>query len=81
MAELGRPRRALDNVLVKQLWRSLKYEDIYNRSCEEVPALPPRYSQGSSPSTTARGYISRWLPDHGGGLLGDRGHVGLTREY
>jgi putative transposase len=31
--------RALDNVFVERLWRSLKYEDIYIRGYETVPEL------------------------------------------
>jgi putative transposase len=31
--------RALDNVFVERLWRSVKYEDIYIRSYEAVPEL------------------------------------------
>jgi putative transposase len=31
--------RALDNVFVERLWRSVKYEDIYLRDYETVPAL------------------------------------------
>jgi putative transposase len=31
--------RALDNVFVERLWRSVKYEDIYLRSYEAVPKL------------------------------------------
>ena len=31
--------RALDNVFVERLWRSLKYEDLYLKSYETVPQL------------------------------------------
>src|SRR3954470_10254801 len=31
--------RCLDNVFVERLWRSVKYEDVYLRGCEAVPAL------------------------------------------
>src|SRR3954462_14239363 len=31
--------RALDNVFVERLWRSVKYEDIYIRGYESVPEL------------------------------------------
>jgi putative transposase len=31
--------RALDNVYVERLWRSLKYEDIYLRSYESMMEL------------------------------------------
>src|SRR5512135_1581542 len=31
--------RALDNVLVERLWRSVKYEDIYLRGYEAVPEM------------------------------------------
>ena len=33
--------RALDNVFVERLWRSVKYEDIYIRGYEVVPELDP----------------------------------------
>ena len=31
--------RALDNVFVERLWRSVKYEDIYIKDYEAVPDL------------------------------------------
>src|SRR5262245_43631254 len=31
--------RALDNVFVERLWRTVKYEDIYIRGYEDVPEL------------------------------------------
>jgi putative transposase len=31
--------RALDNVFVERLWRSVKYEDLYIRGYEDLPAL------------------------------------------
>jgi len=31
--------RCLDNVFVERLWRTVKYEDIYLRGYERVPAL------------------------------------------
>jgi len=31
--------RALDNVYIERLWRSLKYEDIYLKECETVEDL------------------------------------------
>jgi putative transposase len=31
--------RALDNIFVERLWRTVKYEDIYLKSYESVPAL------------------------------------------
>jgi putative transposase len=31
--------RCLDNIFVERLWRSMKYEDIYPRCYEDVPAL------------------------------------------
>jgi putative transposase len=31
--------RALDNVFVERLWRTVKYEDIYIRCYEAVPEL------------------------------------------
>ncbi len=37
--EHGRRGRALDNVFVERLWRSVKYEDIYIRGYETVAEL------------------------------------------
>jgi len=31
--------RALDNIFVERLWRSVKYEDIYPKGYETLPAL------------------------------------------
>ena len=31
--------RFLDNIFIERLWRSLKYEDIYLKDYETVPAL------------------------------------------
>lgn len=31
--------RALDNIFVERLWRSVKYEDIYLKQYESVPSL------------------------------------------
>src|SRR5690606_5062744 len=31
--------RALDNIMVERLWRTVKYEDIYIQDYESVPAL------------------------------------------
>ena len=31
--------RALDNVFVERLWRTVKYEDIYIQGYEDVPEL------------------------------------------
>ena len=31
--------RCLDNVFVERLWRTVKYEDVYLRGYETVPAL------------------------------------------
>jgi putative transposase len=31
--------RALDNVFVERLWRSVKYEDVYLKEYETVPAV------------------------------------------
>ena len=31
--------RAIDNVFIERLWRSLKYEDIYLKSYETVKSL------------------------------------------
>ena len=51
--------RALDNVFVERLWRTVKYEDIYIRGYEAVPELHRGWA-GTSPSTTRSGSISRW---------------------
>jgi putative transposase len=31
--------RALDNVFIERLWRSVKYEDVYLQGCETIPEL------------------------------------------
>jgi putative transposase len=31
--------RALDNIFVERLWRSVKYEDIYLHAYEDVPQV------------------------------------------
>jgi putative transposase len=31
--------RALDNIFIERLWRSVKYEDLYLKSYEDVPGL------------------------------------------
>jgi putative transposase len=31
--------RALDNIVIERFWRSLKYEDIYLKDYQSVPAL------------------------------------------
>lgn len=31
--------RALDNIFIERFWRSVKYEDLYLKSYEDVPAL------------------------------------------
>ncbi len=31
--------RCLDNIFIERLWRSVKYEDIYLKAYEDVPAL------------------------------------------
>jgi putative transposase len=33
--------RALDNIFVERLWRSVKHEDVYLRGHASVPELPP----------------------------------------
>ena len=72
--------RALDNVFVERLWRSVKYEDIYIRGYEAVPELRSwagavlRLLQRRAAASVAG------VPDPGGGLPGGQGHEGLTRE-
>ena len=68
--------RALDNVFVERLWRSVKYEDIYIKDYERVCELAsglggllPVLRRGS-PAPVTR------LPDSGGSLPGrDQGEV------
>jgi putative transposase len=31
--------RALDNIFIERLWRSVKYEDIYLKNYDSVPGL------------------------------------------
>ena len=72
--------RALDNVFVERLWRSVKYEDIYIQGYDTVPGLHRGlaryfafYNDEQAPS------VAR-LPDPGGRLPGHGGRKGLTRE-
>ena len=65
--------RALDNVFVERLWRSVKYEDIYIRGYETVPELHGGL-RGTSASTTRSGCISRWTTGPRGRSTGERGH-------
>ena len=51
--------RALDNIRIERLWRSLKYEDIYLKRYETMKDLKAGVD-ASSTSTTRRGFISRW---------------------
>ena len=48
--------RALDNVFVERLWRSVKYEDIYIKSYERVPELE------SGPDGPTSGSTMRSVP-------------------
>ena len=36
---MGRRGRALDNIFVERLWRSVKYEDVYLKGYAGVPGL------------------------------------------
>lgn len=51
--------RALDNVFVERLWRTVKYEKIYLKAYEG-PAECRKGLEWYFPFTTARGLISRW---------------------
>jgi putative transposase len=50
--------RALDNVFVERLWRSVKYEDIYIQGYDTCRSCTVAWRR-TSPSTTTRGPISR----------------------
>lgn len=52
--------RALDNIRIERLWRSLKYEDIYLKRYETMKELKAGIMPTST-STTQRGFISRWI--------------------
>jgi putative transposase len=47
--------RALDNVFMERLWRTVKYEDVYQKDYETVPGW-----RRSSSGTTAGGSTSPW---------------------
>ena len=72
--------RALDNVFVERLWRSVKYEDIYIRGLRHGAGAAPwpgevlRLLQRREAPSIAR------LPGPGGRLPGHESRKGLTRE-
>ena len=39
LIEMDGRGRALDNIFIERLWRTVKYEDIYIKEYENVPAL------------------------------------------
>jgi transposase InsO family protein len=47
--------RALDNVFVERLWRSVKHEDVYIRGCEEVPGSGDAIINATGSSTLGSG--------------------------
>jgi transposase InsO family protein len=55
-------RRALDNVFIERLWRTLKYEDIYLRDYadgrRDARAEAPNGGQASSPCAWSGGFGS-----------------------
>ena len=52
--------RALDNILVERLWRTVKYEDITSKTMRASRRLK-RASNATSRSTTMSGFIKAWL--------------------
>ena len=48
--------RALDNIFIERLWRSVKYEDLYLQDYASVPELEDGLG-GTSISTTMSGRI------------------------
>ena len=51
--------RALDNVFVERLWRSVKYEEVYLKDYASVTDARVHWA-GTSPSTITNGRTSRW---------------------
>ena len=45
--------RALDNVFIERLWRSVKYEHVYLYEYTTVPELEKGYRNTSPPTTTS----------------------------
>lgn len=73
---LGRKAgRAMDNVFVERLWRSVKYEEVYLKAYE--PVGEARLGLGRYFGFYNRGAAAPglWLPDAGGGVRG-RGRSG-----
>ncbi len=50
--------RALDNIFVERLWRSVKYEDIYLKDYATVPALDAGLQHYFTHYNTARPHQS-----------------------
>ena len=53
--------RALDNVFVERLWRTVKYEEVYLKELRAVWARRSADWARTSPSTTRSGCTRRWL--------------------
>ena len=75
--------RAMDNIVVERLWRSVKYEGVYLRDCQSVGELKATL-KSTSPSITPSGprcmmlaATSCWQRSHGG-LCSER-FVGNSR--
>jgi putative transposase len=52
--------RALDNIFVERLWRSVKYEEVYLKDYRYVPDAITGLGRTSS-STIGSAFINRWI--------------------
>jgi hypothetical protein len=57
---MGGRGRALDNVFVERLWRTVKYEDVYLKDYSDPPDAVRNLGPYSS-STMDSGCIKRWI--------------------
>ena len=65
---MGGRGRALDNVFIERIWRSLKYEDIYLKGYETVPEITDgvndyfTFYNTSAPTSPGLRHSGRGLP-------------------
>ena len=72
--------RALDNVFVERLWRSVKYEDIYIQGYDTVPGLQRGLARYFAFYNDERPHQSLGYRTPAAVYRGHEGRKGLTRE-
>ena len=74
--------RALDNIFVERLWRSVKYEDIYLRGYGHVPELMVGLTAYFAFYNSRRPHQSLGLSDtRSGNLTGQGGGACIVDRY